>query len=169
MKRKKKKYEKPKKPFEKQRIVDENAIKKKYGLKNKREIWKADAKIQQIRQRAKGLISGDEKQKSEFFEKLNKMGLKVNSIPEVLALTTEDLLKRRLQTILVEKKFVTTSRAARQLITHKHVLVKDEAVNIPSYLVPTSLEDHIKLNLKPIKYETLQKKSSDEAALEMER
>ena len=169
MKRKKKSYAKPRKPHEKQRILDENVIKKKYGLKNKTEIWKADAKIQQIRQRAKGLISGDEKENAAFFDKLKKIGLNVSSIPDVLALTTEDLLKRRLQTVLVDKKLARTTRAARQLITHKQVLVKGEAVNIPSYIVPTSLENEIKLNLRPIRHEALKKKTeSDGGILEVE-
>ena len=45
MKRKQKKYSKPKRPFDKKRIDEENQLKKEFGLKNKREIWKAEAKI----------------------------------------------------------------------------------------------------------------------------
>ena len=44
MKRKKKKYAKPKKPFDKARIQEEAKIKKDFGLKNKREIWKAESR-----------------------------------------------------------------------------------------------------------------------------
>src|SRR3989344_8507732 len=101
MKRKKKSYEKPKKPFDKDRILEENRIKKDFGLKNKREIWKAESKIAQIRRRAKSLISAELEEQKAFFNKLKQIGLNVNSIPDVLALTKEDYLRRRLQAVLV--------------------------------------------------------------------
>ena len=41
MKRKHKTYSKPKRPFDKMRIEEEAGIMKEFGLKNKREIWKA--------------------------------------------------------------------------------------------------------------------------------
>ena len=44
MKRKHKTYSRPKRPFDKARIEEEAKIKEEFGLKNKREIWKADAK-----------------------------------------------------------------------------------------------------------------------------
>jgi len=40
----------------KPRIEEENVLREKYGLKSKREIWKADAAIGRIRNRAKLLI-----------------------------------------------------------------------------------------------------------------
>ena len=39
---------------------------------------------------------------------------------------------------------------------------KGEAVNIPSYIVPTSLENEIRLNLRPIKHESLKKKENSD-------
>ena len=43
--RKKKNYKKPRKLYDKVRIEDENILVNKYGLKNKREIWKAEAAV----------------------------------------------------------------------------------------------------------------------------
>ena len=149
MKRKHKKYSKPKRPFDKQRIDEEAEIKKEFGLKNKREIWKADAKINSIRERAKKLVTADSEEQKELFERLKKIGLSVNSIADVLSLEVRDHLKRRLQTVLVSKKLATTSKMARQLITHKKVLVGGEIVNKPSYIVPVELEN--KISLKPKK------------------
>lgn len=149
MKRKHKKYSKPKRPFDKQRIDEEAGIKKEFGLKNKREIWKADAKINSMRDRAKKLITADPKEQKELFERLRKIGLNVNSIADVLSLEVRDHLKRRLQTVLVIKKLATTPRMARQLITHKKVLVGGEIVNKPSYIVSVELEN--KISLKPKK------------------
>ena len=145
MNRKHKTYSRPKKPFDKMRIDEEAEIKKEFGLKNKREIWKADARIKAIREKAKKLISSDEKAKSEFFQQVKKIGLKADSISDVLSLDKKDYLNRRLQTILVGKGLATTTKGARQLITHKKVLVGDKVVNSPSYIVPKILENRIVL------------------------
>src|SRR3989344_468134 len=134
MKRKHKTYLRPKKPFDKARIEEESKIKKEFGLKNKKEIWKAESKIKILRGRAKKLISSGSKEQQELFDRFKKIGLKVNSVPEILSLTKEDYLKRRLQTI-VAKKFSTTMKGARQLITHKKVKMRGEIVDSPSYIV----------------------------------
>jgi small subunit ribosomal protein S4 len=151
MKRKHKKYSRPKRPFEKNRIDEEKEIMKNFGLKNKKEIWKAEAKIKSMREKAKKLISAKPEEQKALFKKLNKIGIKVDSISSVLSLNKEDYLKRRLQTILVSKKIASTPREARQLIVHKKVFVNGEVVNIPSYIVPLELEDKINLKNKKIK------------------
>ena len=148
MKRKHKSYSKPKRPFDKLRIDEEARIKKKFGLKNKKEIWKAESKIASIRGKAKKLISSDKEEQEAFFGKLRKIGLDVNSIADVLSLNKEDYLKRRLQTVLLEKKISTSTRGARQLITHKKVMIEGRVVNSPSYTVPVRLEDKINLKQK---------------------
>ncbi len=149
MKRKHKTYSRPKRPFDKDRLVEEAQIKKDFGLKNKKEIWKADAKIKSMRTKAKKLIGADAKKQASLFEQLNKIGLKVNSIADILALTKEDYLQRRLQTILVKKGLTTTMKTARQFISHKKVLVDGRVVDSPSYVVKVALED--KIGLKPRK------------------
>lgn len=148
MKRKHKLYSQPKRIYEKTRIEEETEIVKKFGLKNKREIWKAQAKVDSMRKRAKNLISADQEEKEAFFKRLQKVGLMVSSIADVLSLTKEDYLGRRLQTIVAEKGLATTVKAARQLITHKKVLVDGGIVNSPAYVVPVDLEDKILLKEK---------------------
>lgn len=155
MKRKHKLYSKPKRPFDKSRIDEEAKIKKNFGLKNKKEIWKAEARIKSIREKAKNLISSDKKEQESLFKRLKKIGLGVNSIADVLSLDREDYLGRRLQTIVLKKGFAITPKSARQLIVHKKVLVNGKAVNSPSYIVPIDLEDKISLKeKKEIKHET---------------
>jgi small subunit ribosomal protein S4 len=149
MKRKHKTYSRPKRPFDKIRIEEEAEIKKEFGLKNKKEIWKADARIKSIREKAKKLISADESEKMAFFNRLKKMGFKANSISDVLSLDKRDYLKRRLQTFLVNRGIARTPKSARQLITHKKVLVEGNSINSPSYIVPVDLEN--KISLKPAK------------------
>jgi small subunit ribosomal protein S4 len=150
MKRKHKTYSRPKRPFDKVRIEEEGGIVEEFGLKNKREIWKAESKIKTIREKAKRLISAKPEEQQVLFNKLNKIGLKVNSISSVLSLDKKDYLKRRLQTIVVEKKLASTPKQARQLIVHKKVLINGGAVNSPSYILPIELEDKITLKGKKI-------------------
>ncbi|MBR9701487.1 30S ribosomal protein S4 [Candidatus Pacearchaeota archaeon] len=145
MKRKHKTYSRPKRPFDKVRIDEEAEIKKEFGLKNKKEIWKADAKVKSMRTKAKKLISASPEEQNALFDRLKKIGMKVDSIADVLALDKKDYLKRRLQTVLVDKKLATTPKGARQMITHKKVMVDGNVVNIPSYIVPVELEDKISL------------------------
>jgi small subunit ribosomal protein S4 len=132
--------------------VEENEIKTEFGLKNKKELWKSEARVKSIKERAKKLISADEKNQKALFDKLKKIGINVNSIADVLSLDRRDYLKRRLQSILVNKKKSSTVKGARQLITHKKVLVNGNVVNSPSYIVPIELEGKIMLktsNKKP--------------------
>ncbi len=149
MKRKKKKYNKPRKKFDKVRIEEENILIKRYGLKNKKEIWKADAEINKIRTKAKKLITGTEEEKQKLIQKLISTGFKVENIADILGLDKENILKRRLQTILVEKKLARTPKQARQLITHKKVMIEGKKVNSPSYII--SLDKENKIEIIPAK------------------
>jgi small subunit ribosomal protein S4 len=165
--RSRKKYSRPKKHFDKGRIEEENVLKEKYGLKNKREIWVADASIKKIRGLAKELITKNEEEKNKFIERLNKKGFKVKSIADVLALDKENWLKRRLQTIVFEKKIARTPKQARQLIVHKKILIGDRIVNIPSYQVSLGEESLVEISLKSKKdKKKIIKKEAEEVAEE---
>ena len=151
MKRKHKSYSRPKRPFDKDRLLEEAKIKTDFGLKNKQEIWKADARVKVMRGKAKELIGADANDQKALFDRLKKVGLNVDSISDILALTKEDYLGRRLQTVLVTKGLVTTMRGARQLITHKKVLVDEKVIDSPSYIVSIDLENKISLKKAKIK------------------
>jgi len=143
----KKKYSRPKRPFDKIRIEEENVIKEKYGLKNKKEIWKADAAIKKIRNQAKTLITKSDQEKELFIKKLQKKGFPVNNLADALGLDKTNWLKRRLQTIVFNKKLAKTMKQARQFITHKKILIEDKITNKPSYQVSLGKEPSIKLSL----------------------
>ena len=143
MKRKHKKYSKPKRPFDKERILEEGRIKEEFGLKNKKEIWRSEAKIKLIRKKAKKLISSPVEEQQVLFNNLKKIRLNVSSIADVLSLDKEDYLRRRLQTIVKTKKIASTIKSARQLIVHKKVLVQGSVIDSPSYIVPIELESGI--------------------------
>ncbi|MBT4376290.1 30S ribosomal protein S4 [archaeon] len=148
MKRKHKQYSKPKRPFDKGRIDEEAGIKTEYGLKNKREIWRAEAKVRSMRQKAKKLITAPVEEQKALFTRLQKIGLNVNSIADVLGLEKKDYLDRRLQTVVAIKGLAPTTRTARQLIVHKKVLVDGRAISSPSYIVPVELEGKITIKEK---------------------
>jgi small subunit ribosomal protein S4 len=147
MKKQNKKYSRPRKPFDKARIDEENVLKEEYGLKNKKEIWKAEAAIGRIRNLAKRLITKPEEEKNSFVKRLQKKGFNVNSIADALALKKEDWLKRRLQTIVFSKKLTNTPKQARQFVSHKHVSIGEQTINIPSYQVSLEQEPLVRLNI----------------------
>ena len=151
MKRKHKQYSKPKRPFDKQRIDQEAKVKKDFGLKNKKEIWRAESQIKSIREKAKNLIPASGEKQNALFERLKKIGLKTDSIADVLSLEKEDYLERRLQTIVFKKKLSSTVKGARQLIVHKKVKVGNKVVDSPSYIVPLELEDKIVIKPQKVK------------------
>ena len=87
-----------------------------------------------------------------FLEKLVKYGLlsEGNTLDDVLSLTPEKFLERRLQTILVRKGLCTTPRQSRQMIVHGHVRINGKRISYPSYLVTKSEEEKIQMSI-PVK------------------
>ena len=164
--RKRKKFSWPRKLYDKPRILEENKLLIKYGLKNKKEIWKADAKIKYFRTRAKSLITADPEDQKKFLNKLNKIGLNIENVADVLALNKEDLLKRRLPTVLVGKKMANTSKQARQMVVHKRVKINNKTVNIPSYLIGVDEENLISVKNKVKKPKVMKEIKAEEKTKE---
>lgn len=146
--RKKNLYSRPKKAFELSRIKEENLLLQKYALKKKLEVWKTIAKVDYYRRRAKALARAPLEEQQVLFNKLKILGLKADSITDVLALKVENFLERRLPTIVFKKGFAKTTQEARQMITHKRVMIDNRVVNTPSYLVPLSQESLLSIKKK---------------------
>lgn len=144
------KYERPTHPWKAERITEEKEICRKYGLKNRKELWRVKSKIRRFRQQARNLLasSGEEvmKEKKELFDKLTRLGiLESPTIEDILAIKAEDLLERRLQSQVCSRGIANTMKEARQLITHNHVIVGNRIINIPSYTISKIEEDNITL------------------------
>ena len=123
---------------------------KKYGLRRKREIWKAEAILRKYRRLARRLAAErNEAMEKQLIEKLKRMGIMENgnSLDDVLSLTVEDILKRKLQTVVYQKGLARTPKHARQLIVHGHVFIEGRKVTFPSYLVPKEEEDKIEVKV----------------------
>lgn len=148
MRRSKKKYKRPKKRFDRERIEKEVEIMRKFGLKNKREIWKAENILRKFRRIARSLIAEkNEKGEKILINKLVKLKiLEPNAkLDDILSLTVEDILKRRLQTIVYQKNLAKSIKHARQLIVHGKVLVKGRKSFYPSQLINKDEEEKIEV------------------------
>lgn len=125
-----------------------------YGLKNKRELWKARTELSRVRHQARSLLALRQEIREQkepiLMKSLARIGLVKESatLDDVLNLDINDLLSRRLQT-LVQKKFsFKTPYQARQAIVHGHVSIADRIITIPSYIVDVKEEGNIQLSPK---------------------
>jgi small subunit ribosomal protein S4 len=147
-----KKYESPFKPWDVSLLEEELRLIGKYGLKNKRELRRFATELSKIRDVARQTFGlPDDKRKvitSQLLSKLYRMGLisENATIDDVLKLTVEDILRRRLQTLVYEKGLAKSIYQARQLITHGHIVIGDRVVDRPNKIVYRHEEDKIKLN-----------------------
>ena len=145
----KKNFAKPFKPWDEIRIAEEKPLIKDYGLKNKKEIWAAEALLRTFKAQAKKLIATRgkqaEKEKQQLLTRLISLGLtnEAADLDTVLGLTIKNILDRRLQTLVHHKKLARSIGQARQFIVHEHILVNGKKIAVPSYLVKKGEEDAI--------------------------
>jgi small subunit ribosomal protein S4 len=144
-----KKYSRPKHPWKKDRIEEEGELVKKYAPKNHTEIWKMDAVLENFKHQAKKLSSlhteQAEKEKKQLLNKVVSYGLlsEGSDLAAILVLKLEDIMNRRLQTIVNRKGLAKTMKQSRQFITHAHVMVNGKVITSPSYLVLAREEQNI--------------------------
>ncbi len=142
-----KKWEGPKHPWIKERLMREIELVGRFGLKNKKELWIAETLARKLRHRARNLLALPESEREEatrvILEKLYHMGLVEQNatLDDILGLTAENVLERRLQTIVYKKGLAKTIYQARQLIVHGHIAVGGRRVTSPGYLVKREEED----------------------------
>jgi small subunit ribosomal protein S4 len=151
--RRRKKYKGPMHPWRSVRIVAESEIKRDFGLKNKKEIWKASSELKRFSSQAKKLIRerGEpqaQKEEKQLLDRLFKLGLLEEgaNLADVLTLEVKDLLARRLQSIIIKKKLAISSKQARQYITHGHIFVNGRKITVPSYLITLEEESTVEFN-----------------------
>jgi len=144
-----KKYAAPRFPWRTDVLQEELKLLGQYGLRNKQELWRHETMMSKFRGIARSLIgkTPEERRKmeGELLARLKKLGmLRENAVlDDVLDLTIEDLLERRLQTIVFRKGLTKTIHQARQLITHGHITIGNQRVTVPSYIVTRNEENQI--------------------------
>ena len=145
-------WKKPKRPFNFDLKMEELKTLGSFGLKTKRELWKARTELSRIRNQARSLLALQkeirDKEEPILIKSLSRNGLVQNdaTLDDVLNLEINDLLSRRLQSFVMKKLNFKTPYQARQAITHGHIMIGDKKVNIPSYVVKVNEEDIVKLS-----------------------
>lgn len=155
MRKMRKNFKRPKAPWNSTLIGEERKLIKEFGLKNKSELWKAREVLREYRGRAREITARrDDEDRRVLLEKLVKFNIlnKSQGIDDVLALSVEDVLNRRLQTLIYRKNMANTIRQARQFIVHGHVKINGRKVIFPSYFVPENEEGMIEVS-KAVKEE----------------
>ena len=154
MKRIRRKFIPPTHPWQSSRIEKEKEYIKNYGFKRKSEIWRAESLLRKSKSQAKKLTALKTKQSEletkQLINRLVSLGL-INEnakLEDILALTSEKLFERRLQTQVLRKALAKTITQSRQFIVHGHILVNNKKVTIPSYLVLKNEEDKIQFSPK---------------------
>ncbi len=150
VKKLKQQYETPNEGWSEERINREDELLEEYGLKNKREVYKAESKLRGFRREARKLIaSEDEDRRQDLVRKTTSLGLirSDGGLEDILTLNTTDLLDRRLQTAVERKGFADTALEARQLVNHGHVEIDGKKVTVPGYLLTQEEEKEISVEL----------------------
>jgi len=125
-------------------------------LKNKRELWKAQSLLRNLRDQSKQLQArvrlNDQQAQLEaelLLKKCARLGLlpmEGSTLDDILGLSTDAVLNRRLQTLVQRKGLAATYKQARQFIVHGHVSIDGRKVTIPGYLVKRGEEERISFN-----------------------
>lgn len=148
------KFDTPSHPWQRDRIEVEKALLHEYGLKNKREIWKAETLLRSMKNQAKSLASkSDEqamKERKQLLDKLVSMSLLQHgdSMDKILSLSLKQVMDRRLQAFLVRKGLARTMKQARQFITHGHVTIDGKKITFPNHFVTLKDESAISFMAK---------------------
>merc|ERR1712088_535778 len=150
-------YVTPRRPFEKSRLDQELKLIGEYGLRNKREVWRIKFSLAKIRKRARDLLTLPEKDSRRLFEgnallrRLVRIGVLDEArmkLDYVLGLKVEDFLERRLQTQVFKLGLAKSIHHARVLIRQRHIRVRKQVVDVPSFIVRLDSQKHIDFSLK---------------------
>ena len=112
-----------------------------FGLRNKRELWKAETQLSSVRKQARTLLAATqtvrEREEKKLLDSLRKKGLikEEATLDDILSLTIEDMLARRLQSMVFKKGMALSPLHARQLIVHGHISVGKRVITVPGYEV----------------------------------
>merc|ERR1712039_733490 len=123
----------------------------------KRELFRVNVSLSKIRKAARTLLTLPEKDPQRIFREKALLRRMLNyalldedkqQLDYVLSLTIEDLLKRRLQTLVFEKKLAHSIHQARVLIRQRHIRVGKQIVNVPSFMVRAESLEQIDFSIK---------------------
>jgi small subunit ribosomal protein S4 len=136
-----------------------------YGLRNKRELYKAQTVARRYRKMARETLALSDSERirveKDLVSRLYKSGLlkyENATSDNILSLTAKDILERRLQTLVFRKGLAPTIHAARQMVVHRHITIGDRIVDIPGMLVSSHDESQIRVATSSPFYAAYQEK-----------
>ena len=147
----------PRRPYEKERLDQELKTIGEFGLKNKREVWRVKYTLAKVRKAARELLTLEDKDPKRLFEgnALLRRLVRIGVLPEdkmkldyVLGLNINDFLERRLQTQVFKLGLAKSIHHARVLIRQKHIRVRRQIVDVPSFVVRLDSQKHIDFSLQ---------------------
>jgi len=150
-KKPRKTYSRPKNPWRSEQLAQELYLVGTYGLRNKRELWKTQGELSNVRKQARHLLAASAevqaKDGKKLLDSLTRRGLVSEGVAldGVLNLSVEDFLGRRLQTLIYKKGAAVSPLQARQLIVHGHVKLGKRFIDIPGYHVTAEEEGTIQM------------------------
>ena len=153
VKKLKKTYDTPNTGWNEERMEREEGLMEDYGLKNKKELYKAQSKLRSFRRQARKLVAEeDEESQREIIERANDLGLiRGNAgLEALLTMNITDILDRRIQSAVERKGYADTINHARQLVTHGHIYVDGERVTAPGYLLTQEEEKELEERLPEV-------------------
>ena len=165
-------WRKPKRPLNYELKMEELKILGTFGLRTKRELWKTHTELSRVRHQARSLLALRQEVREEkepiLMKSLARIGLVSGdaTLDDVLNLNANDLLSRRLQTIVTKKLGFKTPYQARQAVIHGHIMIGDRKVNIPSYTVTVEEEGSIHFSPESKIPEVLEKTKLEKPVVE---
>ena len=89
------------------------------------------------------------REKTDMVESLLRKGLlpEGSGIDDVLQITVEHMLSRRLQSVVFYKGLAPTMRSSRNLIVHGHINIGDQKMTVPGYHVLKQEEELIQYSM----------------------
>ena len=150
-KKARKQFSRPRSPWRADQLAQELYLLGTFGLRNKRELWKAQTQLSSVRKQARTLLAATqvvrEREEKKLLDSLKRKGLihEAATLDDILSLTVEDMLARRLQSMVFKKGMALSPLHSRQLIVHGHVAVGERIITVPGYEVGATDEGAIRL------------------------
>ncbi len=145
-KKSRRRWQGPRHPWKKENLAAEINLVGSYGLRNKRELWLASSILRSYRNQAGAILALPDEERAakekEMVKKLSNLGLLPEDaiLDNILDLSVEDIVGRRLQSVVFRNGMARTPHQARQLIVHGHICIGGRRVTAPGYLVSKSEE-----------------------------
>ena len=145
----------PAHPWKQARIDEEHALKEKYGLKKTggmNEIWREKSALRRHRNQAMKLIGRVDtseghyaREKNNLVNSLCRQGLLAEGarVDDVLQIEVENMLSRRLQSVVYYRGFAPSMRGARNMIVHGHISIGEQRMTVPGYHILKSEEEQL--------------------------